>query len=100
MRKTSARRGFSAQRAREARIGDYESAMFGVRHAVTDLESARTHGEPSSVLRHAHGRIDEALAKAAAAATEVYTGLFDAAGGMYRAATNPEVALWKRRMNT
>ncbi len=58
------------------------------------------HGEPPSVLRHAHGRIDEALAKAGAAATEVYTGLFDAAGGMYHAETDPEVALWKRRMNT
>jgi hypothetical protein len=97
---TGRRQRHGAQRAREAHIGDYESAMFGVRHAVTDLESARAHGEPPSVLRYAHGRIDEALVKAASAATEVYTGLFDAAGGMYHAETDPDVALWKRRMNT
>ena len=29
-----------------------------------------------------------------------YTTLFDAAGGIYHAETDPEVALWKRRMNT
>lgn len=74
--------------------------MFGVRHGVTDLERARAHREPPSALRHAHTRIDEALARAAAAATEVYAGLFDAAGGMYHAETDPDVALWKRRMNT
>jgi hypothetical protein len=98
--RASGRERHGAQRARDAHIGDYESAMFGVRHAVTDLETAREHGDPPSALRYAHGRIDEALAKAAAAATEVYAGLFDAAGGMYHAETDPAVALWKRRMNT
>jgi hypothetical protein len=95
-----AREGRRTQRTRDAHIGDYESAMFGVRHAVTDLEDARAHNESRSVLRHAHGRIDEALARAATAATDVYTGLFDAAGGMYHAETDPDVAFWKRRMNT
>jgi hypothetical protein len=94
------REGRRTQRTRDAHIGDYESAMFGVRHAMTDLEDARAKRASRSLLRQAHGRIDEALARAAAAATDVYTGLFNAAGGMYHAETDPDVAFWKRRMNT
>ena len=53
-----------------------------------------------AVLRAAHERIDDALARAAAAATAVYNDLFEAAGGTYHAESDPDVALWKRHMNT
>ena len=39
-------------------------------------------------------------ARAAAAATAVYHALFEAAGGTYHAESDPDVALWKRHMNT
>jgi len=90
------------RRALESHAGDYEGAMAVVRHALADLETARAYRTELFVpaaVRGAHERIDDGLAKAAAAATAVYTALFEAAGGTYRAESDPEVALWKRRMN-
>jgi hypothetical protein len=87
----------------DARAGEYEGAMAVVRRALADLDVARAHRSEiaiPAVLRAAHERIDDALARAAAAATAVYHALFEAAGGMYHAESDPEVALWKRHMNT
>jgi hypothetical protein len=90
-----------SKRVLDSRAGDYEGAMAVVRQSLADLEAARA---PELVvpaaLRAAHERIDSALARAAAAATAVYNVLFDAAGGTYHAESDPEVALWKRQMNT
>ena len=106
------------KRVLDAHAGDYEGAMAEVRQALAQLEVARAHRSEAprseaprneaphseivvpAVLRAAHGRIDDALGRAAAAATAVYRGLFEAAGGMYHAESDPEVALWKRHMNT
>jgi hypothetical protein len=77
--------------------------MAVVRHALAELDAARAHRGQDVVpaaLRAAHERIDAALARAAAAATAVYNALFEAAGGTYHAESDPEVALWKRHMNT
>jgi hypothetical protein len=90
-------------RVRDAHAGDYDGAMAVVRQGLAELEAARAHRSEivvPALLRAAHERIDGALARAAAAATAVYHDLFKAAGGMYHAESDPEVALWKRHMNT
>jgi hypothetical protein len=87
----------------DAHAGDYEGAMEVVRQSLAQLHAARAHRDEivvPAVLRAAHERIDDALARAAAAATAVYKALFEAAGGMYHAESDPDVALWKRHMNT
>jgi hypothetical protein len=92
-----------SKRVQDAHAGDYEGAMAVVRQALADLDGARAHRSEivvPAVLRAAHERIDNALARAAAAATAVYHDLFEAAGGMYHAESDPDVALWKRHMNT
>jgi len=124
-REAAARRGES-QRVHETHAGEYEGAMAVVRRSLAELAVARAHrsgsdssgsessgsessgsessGSESSgsvvpgMLRAAHQRIDEALARAAAAAEAVYTALFEAAGGTYHAESDPDVALWKRHM--
>ncbi len=91
------------KRLHDAHAGEYEGAMEVVRQSLADLDAARAHrGEivVPAMLRAAHERIDDALARAAAAATAVYKALFEAAGGMYHAESDPDVALWKRHMNT
>jgi hypothetical protein len=91
------------KRVNDAHAGDYEGAMAVVRRSLAVLDAARAHRAEivvPAVLRAAHERIDDALARAAAAATAVYTALFEAAGGTYHAESHPEVALWKRHMNT
>ena len=101
-------RGQAAQRGetkqlRDAHEGDYQGAMAVVRQGLAELDAARAHRSEiviPAVLRAAHERIDAALARAAAAATAVYRDLFQAAGGTYHAESDPEVALWKRHMNT
>jgi hypothetical protein len=101
-RAESARRSQS-KRARDAHAGDYEGAMAVVRRSLAELDVARAHPTEivvPAVLRAAHERIDDALARAAAAATAVYDALFEAAGGTYHAESDPDVALWKRHMNT
>jgi hypothetical protein len=101
-REQAALRG-EGKRVNDARAGDYEGAMAVVRQALAELDVVRAHrGElvEPAVLRGAHERIDDGLARAAAAATAVYNALFQAAGGMYHAESDPEVALWKRHMNT
>jgi hypothetical protein len=87
------------KQALDAHAGEYQGAMAVVRQALADLDSARAHRSEIAV-RAAHERIDDSLARAAAAATAVYHALFEAAGGMYHAESDPEVALWKRHMNT
>jgi hypothetical protein len=90
-------------RVRDAHAGDYEGAMEVVRQSLADLDAARAHRDEvvvPAVLRAAHERIDDALARAAAAATAVHEALFEAAGGTYHAESDPDVALWKRHMNT
>jgi hypothetical protein len=102
-RRVAAGLSSESQRARDGHAGDYEGAMAGVRHALADLDAARAdRSNPvrPAILRGAHERIDDGLARAAAAATAVYNALFEAAGGMYHAESEPEVALWKRQMNT
>ncbi len=92
-----------AKRVLDGHAGDYEGAMAVVRQGLAELDVARAHRDElvvPAVLRAAHERIDDALARAAAAATAVYNELFEAAGGMYHAESDPEVALWKRHMNT
>jgi hypothetical protein len=87
----------------DERAGEYEGAMAVVRQSLAELDVARAHRNEivvPAVLRAAHERIDGALARAAAAATAVYAALFEAAGGTYHAESNPDVALWKRQMNT
>lgn len=91
------------KRVQDAYAGDYEGAMAVVRQSLAELDAARAHRAEIVVpaaLRAAHERIDGALARAAAAATAVYRALFESAGGMYHAESDPEVALWKRHMNT
>jgi hypothetical protein len=91
------------KRVHDAHAGDYEGAMAVVRQSLAELDAARAHRDEivvPSVLRAAHERIDDALARAGAAATAVYKALFEAAGGMYHAESDPDVALWKRHMNT
>jgi len=96
------------KRVHDAHAGDYEGAMEVVRRSLADLDAARAHRDEghrdetvvAAALRAAHERIDGALARAAAAATAVYKALFDAAGGTYHAESDPDVALWKRHMNT
>jgi hypothetical protein len=78
----------------------YEAAMFRVRTAVAELETALSRGDfPEANLRALRRRVDRDLATAVAAASQVYSQLFDAAGGMRHAEVHPEVALWKRRLN-
>lgn len=96
--KARARR--SNERTRDARSADYGGAMFAVRRAVAELEAARAHGAPRATFRQAHARIDDELARAAAAAADVHTAVFDAAGGLHHAEVEPEVIRWKRRLNT
>lgn len=93
------KRRFDA-RTRAARTGDYDGAMFAVRRAVAELETARAEGAAPETFRQAHARIDGALVRAAAAAADVHTALFDAAGGVHHAEIDPEVIRWKRRLNT
>ena len=91
------------RRVHDAHAGDYEGAMEVVRQSLAELDAARAHRDEivvPAVLRAAHERIDGALARAAAAATAVYQARFEAAGGTYHAESDPEVALWKRHMNT
>jgi hypothetical protein len=98
------------QHAIDSRTGEYDGAMRVVRQALAELEAARTHNArthnarthdaPPATFRQAHARIDEALARAAAAAADVHTSLFEAAGGMHHAEVNPAVIVWKRRLNT
>jgi hypothetical protein len=95
----AAKRSFD-ERTRGARTGDYDGAMFAVRRAVGELETARADGAPPERFRQSHARIDDALARAAAAAADVHTALFDAAGGVFHAEIDPEVMRWKRRLNT
>jgi hypothetical protein len=90
-------------RVHDGYAGDYEGAMAVLRQALAQLDAARAQGtEPviTAAVRAAHERIDGALARAAAAATALYNSLFEAAGGMYHAESDPAVALWKRHMNT
>jgi len=87
------------ERTREARTGDYDGAMFAVRRSAAELETARSHGAALEAFRQAHARIDDALARAAAAAADVHTALFDSAGGVHHAEVDPEVIRWKRRLN-
>ena len=92
-----------SKRVHDAHAGDYEGAMAVVRQSLDDLDAARAPRDEivvPAVLRAAHARIDDALARAAAAATAVYKALFEAAGGTYHAESDPDVALWKRHMNT
>jgi hypothetical protein len=96
--KASKRR--SDERTRDARTGDYDGAMFAVRVALAEMEAARAHGAAPETFRQAHARIDDALARAAAAAADVHTALFDAAGGVHHAEIDTEVIRWKRRLNT
>jgi hypothetical protein len=91
------------KRVHDAHAGDYEGAMEVVRQSLAELHAARARRDEivvPAVLRAAHERIDDALARAAAAATAVYNALFEAAGGTYHAESDPDVALWKRHMNT
>jgi hypothetical protein len=91
------------KRVHDARAGDYEGAMAVVRQSLAELDAARAHRDEivvPAVLRACHERIDDALARAAAAATAIYNVLFEAAGGNYHAESDPEVVLWKRQMNT
>lgn len=91
-----------SKRVHDAHAGDYDGAMAVVRQGLAQLAAARAHRDELAVpaaVRAAHARIDDALARAAAAATAVYDDLFAAAGGMYHAESNPQVALWKRQMN-
>jgi hypothetical protein len=101
-RAVAARRG-ATKRVQDARAGEYEGAMDVVRQSLAQLDAARANRDEiaiPAVVRAAHERIDDALARAAGAATAVYKALFDAAGGTYHAESDPDVALWKRRMNT
>jgi hypothetical protein len=91
------------KRVHDARAGEYEGAMEVVRQSLADLDAARARRNEivvPAMLQAAHERIDAALGRAAAAATAVYKALFEAAGGTYHAESDPDVALWKRHMNT
>ena len=91
------------KRVQDARAGEYEGAMAVVRQSLADStppERIAARSRSPRCVRAAHERIDDALARAAAAATAVYKALFEAAGGTYHAESDPDVALWKRRMNT
>jgi hypothetical protein len=92
----------ASKRVLDAHAGDYLGAMAVVRQGLAELATARavrTEVAAPAVLGAAHERIDNALARAAAAATAVYHALFEAAGGMYHGESDPDVALWKRHMN-
>jgi hypothetical protein len=85
---------------RDRRAGDYDSAMLAVREAVAGLDALRRRHLAGHPMQKLHARIDAALAGAAAAATEVYDLCFAAAGGLHHGELDPDVMLWKRRMNT
>ena len=74
--------------------------MLAVREAVAGLDALRRRHLAGHPLQKLHARIDAALAGAAAAATEVYDLCFAAAGGLHHGEVDPDVMLWKRRMNT
>jgi hypothetical protein len=111
-RRNRRRAARAAAGTRERRAGDYDSAMLAVRDAVAGLEALRRRHPANHAADHAgghhaghpvhrlHARIDAALASAAAAAREVYELCFAAAGGLHYGEIDPEVVLWKRRMNT
>ena len=92
--------GRDAAGLRDRRAGDYDSAMLAVREAVAGLDALRRRHLAGHPMHKLHARIDAALAGAAAAATEVYELCFAAAGGLHYGEIDPEVVLWKRRMNT
>jgi len=79
---------------------DYASAMYAVRTLGDDLVEAQARGAEVAERRSLHARIDHELGRAIAAATFVHDELFEAAGGGYRAGSQPAVALWKRRLQT
>jgi hypothetical protein len=90
----------AADVAKQRQVGDFDGAMFVVRQALTDLEIARRKMGSAMAVREAHARIDAGLERAAAAASAVFNMLFDGAGGVHHAETDPEVMVWKRRLNT
>src|ERR1700733_5758885 len=80
------------KRDQDARAGEYEGVIEVERQSPPRLEAARAHRDEiaiPAVVRAAHQRIDDALARAAAAATAVYKALFEAAGGTYHAESDP-----------
>jgi hypothetical protein len=84
----------------QSQSGNFDGAMAVVKQALHDLEIARRQSAPAAAVRDAHARIDAALGRAAAAANAVFTALFEAAGGTHHGETDPEVIVWKRRLNT
>jgi hypothetical protein len=79
---------------------DYASAMYAIRQLGDELVEAQSAGSDVETRRALHARIDAELARAITAASAIYERAFAAGGGMYRAEARPEVALWKRRLQT
>jgi hypothetical protein len=76
----------------------YDGGMHAVRELAAELTAARERGSTVAERRLLHARIDNELARAIAAASAIHRHLFEAAGGMHHAETDPQVALWKRRL--
>jgi len=78
----------------------YESAMYTVSILGDRLVSARARGASVGERRLLHTRIDDELARAIDACAMLHRRLLAAAGGVHHGETDPEVQLWKRRLNT
>lgn len=84
----------------ESMAADYASALYAIRELRDELVEAQASGADVETRRALHARIDTELARAITAASAIYERVFAAAGGMHRAEPRPEVALWKRRLQT
>jgi len=92
---------FGRQRAvAEDNGARYVSAMHAVEMLDVELCAAQAGGASAAERHRLHTRIDEELARAAESASAIYERRFAAAGGRHHGDTDPEVELWKRRLNT
>lgn len=82
------------------RTATYLSAMHVVRRLGDALVEAGAKGLDVAERRRLHVRIDQELQRAIEAAQSIYNELFEAAGGRHHGDVDPDVELWKRRLNT
>lgn len=95
----SAVRKQSRAASKEA-TAQYESAMYAVSIMGDQLIAARARGATVAERHVLHARIDRELARAIDSCSMLYQRLLAAAGGGHHGDTDPEVQLWKRRLNT
>ena len=77
----------------------YASAMRAIEMLDAELRAVRGRDASAAERHRLHTRIDEELARAIESANAVYERRFAAAGGRHHGDTDPDVELWKRRLN-